>query len=590
MSSTEPPLIQHTSRRDHNGFDQEGSHAHEHTDPNQSPRERKPSYVGLSCAVSGYSSYGRYASPDGRRLTPPAQIPVSCPPQTLDSVRMVLHQDVHLRQARSNGSDEVDRAYYPTSHTRKVTQTGEVTTIETVTKFYTTNPRKNQGLRESSPNGSDSGAESGGSLTGGSTPNNSNNHPNGGNLVQRQIERLYGGKVQSVRSRYSPESDSLSGDEAPEKESGFFTKRFGGSKPREGGARGEIATWEEKARNGSNPLEFKPLKVPAVFRLLRPEFREQLKHNSCQIPSDQIIPPKKPSERIIPIQRDTPAAKPVEIEECVHEHDEEILDYDDQYEGVAERAILGTIIEEDNESTASGSQLNLAAARNGHLQSARHQREAAVMIKPEPDLSDLGLSQDVKDAHYFIKLLENEIFKFEEQVCDFEEDLNNPSISEEIRDCILAAIGKAKLLMAQKLAQFRGLCDKNITIKLEDDPFVPTLQDLAGFWDMVYLQIEHINVLFAELVVIRKNGWTRPENLESTISPHSNKNDTPKSRGKRTPTSGGKAKKTPEQIEAAKARDEARRTMLEERKRVMKAKQMQNQDANQTNGDLFVEL
>ena len=40
-------------------------------------------------------------------------------------------------------------------------------------------------------------------------------------------------------------------------------------------------------KNGS-PLELKTLKVPAVFRLLRPEFREQLKNNSCQvrIPTD----------------------------------------------------------------------------------------------------------------------------------------------------------------------------------------------------------------------------------------------------------------------------------------------------------------
>ena len=62
-----------------------------------------------------------------------------------------------------------------------------------------------------------------------------------------------------------------------------------------------------------------------------------------------------------------------------------------------------------------------------------------------------------------LQVLENETFKFEEQICDYEEDPNNGSIEdEEVRDCVFAAIGKAKLLMAQKLAQFRGLCDKNI--------------------------------------------------------------------------------------------------------------------------------
>ena len=63
-----------------------------------------------------------------------------------------------------------------------------------------------------------------------------------------------------------------------------------------------------------------------------------------------------------------------------------------------------------------------------------------------------------------MQVLENEIFKFEENICDFEEDLNSQGslISEEVRDTILVVIGMAKLLMAQKLTQFRELCYKNI--------------------------------------------------------------------------------------------------------------------------------
>ena len=63
---------------------------------------------------------------------------------------------------------------------------------------------------------------------------------------------------------------------------------------------------------------------------------------------------------------------------------------------------------------------------------------------------------------YPLQLIENECFKFEEQICDFEDDSTNPAVPDDIRDSILAAIGKARLLMAQKLAQFRGLCEKNI--------------------------------------------------------------------------------------------------------------------------------
>ena len=73
-----------------------------------------------------------------------------------------------------------------------------------------------------------------------------------------------------------------------------------------------------------------------------------------------------------------------------------------------------------------------------------------------------------------VQVLENEIFKFEEQICDFEEELaasdnsadESKKIPDEVRDSILAANGKAKLLISQKLAQFRGLCDKNIVSPL----------------------------------------------------------------------------------------------------------------------------
>ncbi len=109
--------------------------------------------------------------------------------------------------------------------------------------------------------------------------------------MQKQIERLYGaGKMSMVRlTSPEPKSDSSSPESCD----------YSGSK--------------------SSPLDLKtPLKVPAVFRLLRPEFREQLKSNSCQvkIPTDMATlndrnlaittTPKtsrigSSSERIIPI-------------------------------------------------------------------------------------------------------------------------------------------------------------------------------------------------------------------------------------------------------------------------------------------------
>ena len=60
-----------------------------HLDQSESQEEnRKLSYVGLSCAVSGYSPYTAYSTEltdIPRKVTPPAQIPVANPPH-LDAV------------------------------------------------------------------------------------------------------------------------------------------------------------------------------------------------------------------------------------------------------------------------------------------------------------------------------------------------------------------------------------------------------------------------------------------------------------------------------------------------------------------------
>ena len=124
---------------------------------------------------------------------------------------------------------------------------------------------------------------------------------------------------------------------------GFFSRKFGLSKQKDKDRR---LAEEERSRNGSggggggdsasSPLDFKPLKVPAVFRLLRPEFREQLKSNSCQIPGDRTSPVKEPNapsaaakdaeggktkknERVIPVvvENGTAAKKPTTSERVI---------------------------------------------------------------------------------------------------------------------------------------------------------------------------------------------------------------------------------------------------------------------------------
>ena len=410
--------------------------------------KKPPSYLGLSCAVSGYSPYTRYTSPDGRREKP-KQIPVSSPPQTLDSVALVLqqqeeqHRQLHRKMRNGGGKDVTDRAYLNgATHTRKFETVSVSQTTTTTTKFYSGNSREVSPLSDASSSDASSGNGS------------------GGTLVQRQIERLYGGRVRSVRTSTSPENNATTNGEESKKSSspspgGFFAKRFGFGKQRSDDRISPSTS--ASTSDASSPLDFKPLKVPAVFRLLRPEFRDQLKNSSCQIPGEQTSPAgrlsparKSPSpapERVIPIQvaddttpkrpqSDVRASKnvpiqleangdssveavktteetspvhqvtspslvlkeadklaasssiPQEQEEAEIEDDDELVVYEEQLpEAVPEAHVLTTIIEEDNESTASGSQMNLAKS-----------------VMKESNGGNKASQPEVQDGHYFIKV------------------------------------------------------------------------------------------------------------------------------------------------------------------------------------------
>jgi len=242
---------------------------------------RRPSYVGLSHAVNGYTPYSAYsARPAEKKISPPIQIPVS-PPATLDSVGLVLSQDQYHKSITefeavmrdlSNGSFDMGRPqrntdmidatgvpskrhiisngdnFFPKTHSRQIIDEDDKKSVEIVTKFHSD--------EEHSPTYRSS--------------------PSRQNLVQKQIERLYGDTLCQVTSPTS--SDNGSPDKPERKISGgFFAKRFGITKMK------DHSTRKVESSESQSPVEYKPLKVPKVFQLLRPEFREQLKQSSCKI-------------------------------------------------------------------------------------------------------------------------------------------------------------------------------------------------------------------------------------------------------------------------------------------------------------------
>ncbi|TMW54739.1 hypothetical protein DOY81_000270 [Sarcophaga bullata] len=184
----------------------------------------------------------------------------------------------------------------------------------------------------------------------------------------------------------------------------------------------------------------------------------------------------------------------------------------------------------------------------------------------------------VKDAHFFLKQLKDEQARLLIMAAEAEKYLDalasNPDITEDTLGLLRSASGKARLLVSQKMKQFEGLCHNNLNSSPEDK-FPTTVDDLQGFWDMVYLQVDHVDSIFADIENLKKNDWKRPVEIQpisniiktprSSKAPFSSKSkpSTPMTNGGGGGGGGG-ATATPS---AAALKREAQRKKLQEMKR-----------------------
>eukprot|EP00099_Drosophila_melanogaster_P003218 NP_001163056.1 vulcan, isoform E [Drosophila melanogaster] len=124
--------------------------------------------------------------------------------------------------------------------------------------------------------------------------------------------------------------------------------------------------------------------------------------------------------------------------------------------------------------------------------------------------SNISVEAVVKDGNFFLKILKEEqsrllvLAALAEKYADALS--TNPDISEDTFGLLRSASGKARLLVSQKMKQFEGLCHNNLN-RSPEDKFPTTLDDLQGFWDMVYLQVEHVDSIFADIEKLKSNDW-----------------------------------------------------------------------------------
>lgn len=115
------------------------------------------------------------------------------------------------------------------------------------------------------------------------------------------------------------------------------------------------------------------------------------------------------------------------------------------------------------------------------------------------------LSEDAlynnRDGHYYLNLLVQEESFINEQVKLAEIMLaeHGSEMDEDTLGKIRSAIGKANLLINKKCNQFRGLCEKGINRDV-DDQYAVLDDDLAGFWDMLSIQLSDVRKSFVDLL------------------------------------------------------------------------------------------
>lgn len=98
-----------------------------------------------------------------------------------------------------------------------------------------------------------------------------------------------------------------------------------------------------------------------------------------------------------------------------------------------------------------------------------------------------------------------------------EREAEENELPEEVLELIRNAIGSAQMLMSQKVQQFFRLCQQSV------DPSTypqPSSQDLAGFWDLLQLNIEDVRVKFQDLQRLKDSGWLPSEKKVSGPQVH----------------------------------------------------------------------
>ena len=95
-------------------------------------------------------------------------------------------------------------------------------------------------------------------------------------------------------------------------------------------------------------------------------------------------------------------------------------------------------------------------------------------------------------------------------LCSHWEDLasSETDISDDVTGEVRSVVGLGRLVMAERFSQFSGLVDN---CQFKRGAKETTVEDLQGFWEMIYIQVEDVDRRFEGLKAIKENNWERPQ-------------------------------------------------------------------------------
>ena len=412
-----------------------------------------PSYVGISCTISGYSSYSRYCS-SIRGSISRGSSPIMRNYEVIDGPNIVQHHHTHNHHFHHQTHHNNNHSHLDSSHHQ---QNQRQTLISAISPNNW--PREENGIisnhthRNNDLNCEDSEYDV-------DTSESSEK-----SLVQRRIESLYGSNVAEVWR------DSRSKVKKVNKKKIDMINHRSPSCP-------------------PHALKSKECKKsPAVFSHLNEKFLSKIDADPKE-PVNGLI---SRLNEVLNVNRTKQNGIQSTKENGFHISD-----------------TIGHYHHNHNGETAHGNgfERHLSDDCMGEDQVDK------VNIKEDNHYEE---KQVIKHGEMYLIKLEETIKEIKAQVNKTEKILQEEShlMSEEIIGNLLSSIGKGKLLITQKLKQFRELCHKNINGN-SSEQFSTKNEDLDGFWEMVYIQVEDVLNGFEEIYKLKQNNWIVNESAKIT--------------------------------------------------------------------------